>query len=242
MILSAARLIGGLTPGPRRPLVVALVRSGDLMAMWLHSEIGIGRDAAYGVDAIKRCRSGFVGFRSFAPYPQNFPQSVNYQSTASASCSQDVEAVPAGVPLRFRTVSYTPVYDQLRGERINADVPASEAGRHEVDRPGKHRLRDDIPATETVCSPPLEPAGDGAGGWSGLGTGDVRFGKRRLRDDAHATETVCGPSQEPGTDLADGWSWFEPGRLGRADPANATSPVHTHAEVHRHKHALATDQ
>ena len=45
----------------------------------------------------------------------------------SAGCPHHVDAALNGTPLRCRTVSQTPTYDQLRGERINADVPAGEA-------------------------------------------------------------------------------------------------------------------
>lgn len=37
-----------------------------------------------------------------------------------------------------RAVSQTPTYDQLRGERINADVPSSEEQPPRLDQPGKH--------------------------------------------------------------------------------------------------------
>lgn len=37
-----------------------------------------------------------------------------------------------------RVVSQTPTYDQLRGERINADVPPSEVHPPRLDQPGKH--------------------------------------------------------------------------------------------------------
>ncbi len=47
-----------------------------------------------------------------------------------------------------------PIYDQLRGERINADVPASETDLQRVERPGKHRLLADAPSAAAVFGPP----------------------------------------------------------------------------------------
>lgn len=39
----------------------------------------------------------------------------------------------------MRQVSQTPIYDQLRGERINADVPASDADPQPARQPGECR-------------------------------------------------------------------------------------------------------
>jgi hypothetical protein len=50
-------------------------------------------------------------------------------------------------------VGGTPIYDQVRGERINADVPPSEADSW-ADYHGKHRLRLDIPVPAAVFGPP----------------------------------------------------------------------------------------
>ncbi|MFY9806683.1 MAG: hypothetical protein WAK86_05380 [Pseudonocardiaceae bacterium] len=36
-------------------------------------------------------------------------------------------------------MSQTPIYDQLRRERINADVPAGAANPHQVGQAGQHR-------------------------------------------------------------------------------------------------------
>lgn len=76
-----------------------------------------------------------------------------------------MEAVVAGAALGCRGVSHTPTYDQLRGERINADVPASEADPHQVDPPGKHRLGDDAPAVVVGGFSP-GPGADRTQGWS----------------------------------------------------------------------------
>lgn len=71
-----------------------------------------------------------VGFPLARTYPQVIP-----------TCAHYVDAAPADPPLGFRPVSQTPIYDQLRGERIAADVPVTGAEPQQVDHPGKHRFR-----------------------------------------------------------------------------------------------------
>lgn len=111
-------------------------------------------------------------------------------------------------PLRCRTVSQTPTYDQLRGERINADVPAGEVDPHTVGRPGRHRIRDAMPAGSTVSDP--DPAGDSIEDRSGYAPGDSdRSGKHQLRVEAPAESVVRRMSAGPRSDLAHDWSWFE---------------------------------
>ncbi|MDQ4033235.1 MAG: hypothetical protein M3332_13625 [Actinomycetota bacterium] len=48
----------------------------------------------------------------------------------------------------------TPIYEQVRGERINADVPASEADPQRADDHGKHRLSPETPMPAEVFGPP----------------------------------------------------------------------------------------
>jgi hypothetical protein len=100
------------------------------------------------------------------------PQSSHSLSTTRAqprpTCPHGVETALAGAALRCLTVSQTPTYDQLRGERINADVPASEAD-PQVDHPGKHRLREDAPTVVVDGSPP-GPVADLVEDWSWFGT------------------------------------------------------------------------
>jgi hypothetical protein len=74
----------------------------------------------------------------------------------------------------------TPIYDQLRGERINADVPAAEADPQVVGRRGRHHVLVVAPGPAAVVGPPgpstgldgnrhhlletypaVQPAGDG---------------------------------------------------------------------------------
>lgn len=58
------------------------------------------------------------------------------------------------VVLRCRPVRKTPIYEQLRGERINAEVPPSEAALPGIGRPGRHRLVRDTTGPGWVCGPP----------------------------------------------------------------------------------------
>lgn len=55
--------------------------------------------------------------------------------------------------LRCRPVRETPIYEQLRGERINADVQPSETAPPRC-RPGRHRLMPDTTGPVVVCAPP----------------------------------------------------------------------------------------
>ena len=49
----------------------------------------------------------------------------------------------------------TPIYEQLRGERINADVPPSEADPQRFGHPGRHRrLVDTTVPAGMMCAPP----------------------------------------------------------------------------------------
>jgi hypothetical protein len=83
-------------------------------------------------------------------------------------------------------VSLTPTYDQLRGERINADVPASETDPQPVDRPGRHRIPDDTLAAPAPSGPSPERGKSGKDR-SGFATGDSDpSGKHQLRDEAPA--------------------------------------------------------
>lgn len=94
------------------------------------------------------------------------PQDLHRRCTTAAGCPQNVDGTCEWAPLRCRTVSQTPTYDQLRGERINADVPAGEPDPRSVDRPGKHRRDDDTPIASAVHRASLGPRTDLAEGWS----------------------------------------------------------------------------
>lgn len=100
---------------------------------------------------------------------------VHSFSTVGAQCRPVVHmawgAVPVGAPLWCRAMSQTPTYDQLRDERINADIPASEAVPHEVSYSGKHRLVAD-PSLAAVCGSPPGAGVDHVGCWSWFETGE----------------------------------------------------------------------
>jgi hypothetical protein len=70
-----------------------------------------------------------------------------------------ITRTPTG-PLRCRPVRPTPLYDQLRGARINADIPASDADPQPEDHLGKHRLIPGRPgpAAEAPNQPPRAEA------------------------------------------------------------------------------------
>ena len=94
------------------------------------------------------------------------PHRVHTVSTATAQsppiCTHDVDAVLSGPRLRCRPVRPTPLYDQLRGERINADVPPSDAQPHQLEDRGKHRVADGDLGSVTGCTRPPRTAADRA--------------------------------------------------------------------------------
>ena len=120
-------------------------------------------------------------------------------------------------------VSHTPTYDQLRGERINVDVPTSPAGvptrpaePESLTRPGRHHLRDDAPTAVAALGPSPGSGVGIAAHWPGCRTGDCDpRGKHSVADDPPGTTEVSGPSREPGAGLAESWSWFETGEAGQ---------------------------
>lgn len=86
------------------------------------------------------------------------PQSLHTASTrcppplhSLPTCTHEVDAALSGPPLRCRPVRTTPLYDQLCGERINADVPPSAARSHQLEDRGKHRLADGDLGSVTGC-------------------------------------------------------------------------------------------
>jgi hypothetical protein len=112
-----------------------------------------------------------------------------------------------------RDVSHTPTYDQLRGERINADVPPSE------DSPRFDQSRKLHPADDTAGAHGQSPgpAGDLTSAWSWFESVDACLpGKHHSRDDAPGAAEVCG--QSPGTQASQA-------RLGVGE-SGATSAAH----------------
>ena len=66
--------------------------------------------------------------------------------------------------LRCCLVGQTPIYDQLRGERINAEVPPSHADSHRPADPGRHRRGAQAPSAAAVEVRPSDPGTDGLTG------------------------------------------------------------------------------
>lgn len=104
--------------------------------------------------SIRTGSGGSVGFPLVRTHPQAIP-----------TCTQHVDAAPADPPLRFCPVSQTPIYDQLRGERIIADVPATGAEPQQVDPPGKHRPRTGRSGPAAVSGRSLGVGTDLSEGW-----------------------------------------------------------------------------
>ena len=150
-----------------------------------------------GVVATHRGRADLLDSASFP----SRPQPLHYWSTGSSTYPHDVEAVLAAAALGCRAVSHTPTYDQLRGERINAGVPASEADPYQVGHPAKHRRRDDAPAAAAVGGFSPEPGADLAEGWSWFGTGQpVRVGPANTTRPAHCSAGTHRRGQTPAAD------------------------------------------
>lgn len=73
---------------------------------------------------------------------------------------------------RCRPVGQTPIYEQPRGERINADVPPSPGDQHV--HSGRHRLDEQTPGAAAVVGRPSGPEAGGVTGhhrWLGTSPG-----------------------------------------------------------------------
>ena len=84
--------------------------------------------------------AGFLS-ESLSPYP-------------STVCTHHVDVGPCGRAPTVSPMGQTPIYDQVRGERINADVPASGVDPQRVEDHGRHRLRPDTSVPAAVFGPP----------------------------------------------------------------------------------------
>ena len=144
--------------------------------------------------------------------------------------------------LSCRAMSQTPTYDQVRGERINADVPASEGDQHEVDYLGKHRLQSDAPVVTAVCGSSPGPGADLVEDWPEITADDSEYvGRHCLRADASAAPE-SGSAPGPGADLVEDWCWFGTGRQRSAASVDATRPVHSVASAPGPSHTPAANQ
>jgi hypothetical protein len=95
----------------------------------------------------------------FPPHLQVSPESPTYTPRVDASPGRPTPTVSPVTP--------TPIYDQLRGERINAEVPATRADPHRLDHPDGHRLAPTVPTAPAVAFSRSPLAGtDRATSWS----------------------------------------------------------------------------
>jgi hypothetical protein len=89
-----------------------------------------------------------VGRTPKCPAARTHPQKV-------ATCPHHVDAGPAdAAPTVLRHGRGTPIYDQVRGERLNADVPPCGTDPPRADYHSKHRLIPDTPVPAGVSGPP----------------------------------------------------------------------------------------
>ena len=95
-----------------------------------------------------------------------------------------------------RAVSQTPTYDQLRGERINADVPPSEVDPPRLDQPGKHHPVD-APGL-LAHGPSREVEANPATAWSWFESIEAGpSGKHHLWGEASGAAEQPDPSASP---------------------------------------------
>lgn len=139
------------------------------------------------------------------------PHGVHRRCTDSPLRTHHVNAALSGPPLRCRPVKPTPLYDQLRGERINAGVPPSDAQAQQVEDRGKHRLTHGELSTVTVCTQPPRTAAHRANADVSPREADPQQrghpAKHHLPDEEPgraATSTRPPPAADP----AANWSWF----------------------------------
>jgi hypothetical protein len=75
-------------------------------------------------------------------------------------CTHHVEALPRRPAPTVLPVSQTPIYDQLRGERINADVPAVNPEPPRADDPEQHVQPENMVAVDPLFARPPGPGAD----------------------------------------------------------------------------------
>lgn len=95
-------------------------------------------------------------------------------------------------------MSQTPIYDQLRGERINADVPAPGTDPQRVGYTGQHRRTDGAVGTGTVYGRPLESGAElAANQRHPVVVQTVARGSQTLPPAAHARPGQAQPGSGP---------------------------------------------
>lgn len=101
----------------------------------------------------------------------------------------------------------TPIYDWLRGERINADVPPSRVDQH--GHSGRHCLDEHMLGAVAVVVRPSGPAADGL-------TGHLRRG------------WIYADARRAGEELGVGWARALGATIASEAPARATPPQAGH--------------
>lgn len=95
--------------------------------------------------------------------------------------------------LQSRPVGQTPIYDQLRGERIDVDVPPSDVDLDRLAAAGRHRLDADTPSPAAVIVRSSGPGTDRLASHRGRGPHAVCAPKAHAR----AVPQHAGPALAP---------------------------------------------
>ena len=145
-------------------------------------------------------------------HPQRVHTISTRACTVSPSCPHHVDAALAGPPLPWGPVRPTPLYDQMRGERINADVPPGDAPPHQLEDHAKHRLADGEPGSPTVGTRPLRTATHRANADISPRDADPRQRGQPAKDHLpHGEPDAAAAVIRPPAAAADrvaSWSWF----------------------------------
>jgi hypothetical protein len=159
-----------------------------------------------GVDYLSWVWSLCRGHPSTAP-----PHRVHRRCTAFPIRTHHMDATPSGPPLRYRPVRPTPLYDQLRGERINAEVPPSDPQPHQGQDCGKHRLpHDELSSMTASTRPPRIAAHRVHTDLSPREANPHQPGHpaKHHIPDGEPTPPTAFTQPPPAADRAASWSWF----------------------------------
>lgn len=109
-------------------------------------------------------------------------------------------------------VRTTPLYDQLRGERINADVPPSDTQPQQPQDRGKHRLADGELGSATECTRPPRTAADRANADVPPRNADPQQrshpAKHHFNDGEPGLAAAFTPPPTAAAERVARWSWF----------------------------------
>jgi len=148
-------------------------------------------------------------------YPQSLhtcPHGVHRHCTVSPTCTHDVDAVLFSLLLRYRPVRTTPLYDQLRGERINADLPPSDAQPQQPKDRGKHRLADGGLGSVTERTRPPRTAAARANADVPPNNADPQQrshpAKHHFNDGEPGLAAAFTPQPTAAADRVASWPWF----------------------------------